>query len=70
MFFALNLPRWERNLRIAIGVAGAIGGCAWWGLSVPGGVAIVSGFGLAATGLIGFCPACALTGRRATDRSR
>ena len=70
MFFALNLPRWERGLRVALGiaVAVAVGGFVLWGLSLRGGVALASGIGLAATGLFGFCPACAMIGRRAIDR--
>lgn len=59
-----NLPGWERALRIMLGLCGA---CAAF-LLMPTGVmmwlAIASGVGFALTGVVGFCPACALLGRR------
>jgi hypothetical protein len=63
MLYVKNLPGWERLLRLGAGLAlaifavMAIGGVAGW----LGGMA---GAGLALTGLVGFCPACALAGRR------
>lgn len=63
MFYVKNVPNWERVLRVvgglALGVAavGAVDGVWGWAL----GIAAVSGL---ASGLFGFCPACALVGRR------
>lgn len=63
MWYVKNVPGWERAVRIAagLGVAGwavsSLGGLLGWG--VAAGAA-----GLAVSGLVGFCPACALAGRR------
>lgn len=69
MIFAKNLPRWERLLRIGLGAAAAayaafhIGGALGW-------VIAVFGLGAALSGIVGFCPACALAGRRLKLRAR
>lgn len=61
--YAKNVPGWERAVRIVaslamVGAAFALVPAPWsWALA---GSAIV--FSL--TGLVGFCPACALVGRR------
>ena len=67
MFYRKNIYRWEQWSRVAIGV-----GMAAWGLLVAGnllgyGVA-AAGAGLAVTGIVGWCPACAMIGRRLKGR--
>lgn len=63
MVYVKNLPVWERSLRIGLGTAVAayallnIDGLLGWAV-------IAAGVGAAITGLFGFCPACALAGRR------
>lgn len=63
MFYAKNVPNGERVVRVLAGAAGAglavafVGGTAGWLLAA--GAA-----GMVASGLFGFCPACALVGRR------
>ena len=70
MFYRKNLPGWERAVRsvggvvmIAYGLLGMPGL-----LSVPGTMAgyLIAGTGAVAvlTGFIGFCPMCAMVGRR------
>ena len=63
MFYVKNVPTWERVLRVAAGVAVV----AWSLLAQDGpwgtGLAL-SAAGIALSGLFGFCPACALVGRR------
>jgi hypothetical protein len=63
-----NLPGWERALRIMLGLSGA---CAAF-LFLPAGammwLAVASGVGFALTGVVGFCPACALVGRRLKEK--
>lgn len=59
-----NLPTWERLLRL---IAAAALGLGAWMLMLTGplrwlGLAIAAM--LAATALAGFCPACAMVGRR------
>ena len=64
MFYQKNLPLWERGVRVmmgpamaAAGLLGLRGGPAGYGLALAG--AMVAG-----TGFIGFCPACAMVGRK------
>jgi len=62
-FFVKNVPGWERVLRIA--VAAAAGSLALLVLPGPWNWLLASSaLGFGATGLMGFCPACALAGRR------
>ncbi|MGH7883847.1 MAG: YgaP family membrane protein [Candidatus Dormibacteraceae bacterium] len=64
MFYQKNLPIWEQLIRIAVGV-GLIG-YAWAG-HLPFLAALiltVTAITLVATGFFGFCPACALLGRK------
>lgn len=64
MFFQKNLPQWERLLRACLGLlVAALGFLAAPDTSMTW-VAYASGALLAITGLIGFCPMCALAGRR------
>lgn len=65
--YVKNVPNGERIVRILVGLAVIIGGLAatvapWnWLLAV-------SGVGLGLSGIFGFCPACALVGRRLQQR--
>jgi hypothetical protein len=69
MLYIKNLPLWERLLRIAAGAAAAAYGLLNMA-GAPGWVVAVIGVGIALTGMVGFCPACALAGRRLEKRSR
>ncbi|MHA6205647.1 YgaP family membrane protein [Dyella soli] len=62
-FFVKNVPGWERATRILLATAAVI----LSGALLPSpwnwiGALTCIGFGL--TGVVGFCPACALAGRR------
>jgi hypothetical protein len=64
MFYRKNLPGWERAVRtiggigmIAVGLIGLSGTTAGYLLAGAGAVAI-------ATGFFGFCPMCAMVGRK------
>ncbi len=67
MIYVKNLPLWERSLRIGAGSIAAayallsVGGVMGW-------VILAGGAGTALTGVFGFCPACALAGRRLEKR--
>ena len=69
MFYVKNLPVLERVIRIGAGSAVAIyavvglGGVLSWTM-------VVTGIGLALTGVIGFCPACAMAGRRLQKQAK
>jgi hypothetical protein len=68
MFYVKNVPTWERVLRVIAGLA-VVG----WSLSALGGqwgtVAALSAAGIVLSGLFGFCPACAMLGRK-LDKAR
>jgi hypothetical protein len=66
-FFLKNVPGWERALRIAAGAAVAAMGAFAGGPWVAAG--IVTGVSLALTGFFGFCPLCAMVGRRLSSKS-
>jgi len=62
-FFVKNVPPAERALRIAISVAGAAAALFW--LAAPWSwLCAASALGFALTGVVGFCPMCAMVGRR------
>jgi hypothetical protein len=62
-----NVPVWERGLRVVAGlaVAGLAFAFAPSALRMWGGVA--AGLTLAVTGLVGYCPMCAMVGRKAVE---
>lgn len=64
-----NLPAWERALRAAGAIALL---AAAWLSGIPAGSAlfwllIAGAATLAITGVLGFCPACAMLGRKPVD---
>jgi Protein of unknown function (DUF2892) len=64
MFYTKNLPLWERVLRVVAGLAMlACGLIGLKGLAV-GYLVAVSGMITLLTGFVGFCPMCALYGRK------
>ncbi len=64
MFYVKNVPNWERAVRIMMGIGLAAAAIAYFG-STPTGWVIGAAAAMAAmTGLLGFCPACAMVGRR------
>jgi hypothetical protein len=69
MLYVKNLPMWERSLRIGVGAAAVayavlnMGGVWVW-------VMMAGGVGAVLTGIFGFCPACALAGRRLGKRTQ
>ena len=64
MFYAKNLPGWERAARVIVGGAACVAAIAYFG-PVPMGWALGGMGAMAAmSGLVGFCPACALAGRK------
>jgi hypothetical protein len=64
MFYVKNVPNWERVLRLIAGViALAFAAINWGTFSMAVGAGIM-GAVLAMTGLVGFCPMCAMVGRR------
>ena len=64
MLYTKNIPAWERSLRILLGLACAAFAVMAWEESKLAVAAAGMGASLAATGLFGFCPGCAMIGRR------
>ena len=66
MFYTKNLPAWERAARVVAGIVMAL--CGFIGPGLAGtavGLIVVAAGGMTLlTGFFGFCPACALAGRR------
>jgi hypothetical protein len=64
MFYRKNLPGWERAVRV-IGGVGMIGyGLIGMSGTMAGYVIAGAGAVAIATGFFGFCPMCAMVGRR------
>ena len=68
MLYRKNLFAWEQMLRIIAGVA-MIGGGLIYLPGWPGYLVAASGGLLAVTGVFGWCPACAMVGRKPVDRT-
>ena len=66
MFYVKNVPNWERILRLIAGVIALGFSVLNWGTSSMAVGVGVMGAVLAMTGLIGFCPMCAMVGRKLT----
>ena len=64
MLFMKNLPTWERALRAGVGAVVLTAGLHFFPASVTGYALAASGTFIALTGFVGFCPMCALVGRR------
>ena len=73
MFYRKNLPGWERAMRavggavmIAYGLFGMPGLLSMPGMSGTAAGYLIAGTGVVAilTGFFGFCPMCAMVGRR------
>ncbi len=63
MLYVKNLPIAERILRLGLG-AGLVVYSLLAGAGPMEWVLLAGGVGVALTGVVGFCPACALAGRR------
>jgi len=68
MLYRKNIYQWEQWSRVLIGGAATV----WGVLFAPAqplgyGVAAV-GLAVAITGIVGWCPACAMVGRRIRER--
>lgn len=63
-YFKTNLPGPERAIRIAMGIM--VAGLAYlYGPSLlMTGIGVAMGIVFAGTGFVGFCPMCAMVGRR------
>ena len=64
MLYVKNVPGWERAIRLLMGVALIAASVAYFGSTMTGWVVGIAGAMAAMSGLLGFCPACAMVGRK------
>ena len=64
MIYLKNLPIWERWARSIFGLSLAIFGATILGNSLVGWASVGIGAVALLTGFIGFCPMCAMVGRK------
>ncbi len=69
MFYLKNLPVWERLVRFVAGLAMIACGVHFYGKSA-GWAFLAVGAVTLVTAVVGFCPGCALAGRRIAARAR
>ncbi|PTB19412.1 DUF2892 domain-containing protein [Trinickia symbiotica] len=69
MFYVKNVPGWERVVRIILGAVGAALSVLFL-KGVLGIVGALAAAGVTISGLVGFCPACAMVGRRLAKQQR
>jgi len=63
MIYVKNVPNWERAIRVLMGIALVTASVAYFGSTTTGWVAGIAGAMAAMSGLLGFCPTCAMVGR-------
>jgi flagellar motor component MotA len=63
MFYVKNVPGWERVVRVVVGLIAVIVGYSVLG-GLWGTILALSAAGIVFSGLVGFCPMCAMVGRR------
>ncbi|MFT3811278.1 MAG: DUF2892 domain-containing protein [Micropepsaceae bacterium] len=61
--FKRNLPAWERRARTIAGLAMVAGGLIAFPADPVGYIIAAAGAGAVLSGLMGYCPACAVMGR-------
>ena len=65
MFYPKNVPNWERVIRIGLGVVLIAIALLQQSFGQIGAIVLIaSGVFVIATGFVGWCPACALVGRK------
>jgi hypothetical protein len=69
MFYRKNVFAWEQIARLVIGAA-TIGGSFYYLGGWPAWLVAATGLYLMLTGIFGFCPACAMIGRKPIDSSK
>lgn len=70
MFYPKNVPNIERGIRIMLGLV-IIGAALIANLALPlAGILIASAVFIMATGFVGWCPACAMVGRKLKNKQQ
>ena len=69
-FLQRNLPAWERAVRLGGGLVLAFASVLWLPGGWPAWAGLAAALMMGLTGLGGFCPACALAGRKTVGKTR
>ena len=64
LYFKQNLPTWERTARIVAGLSIICLAILYATTAWVTWVAVAGGIMLAGSGFVGFCPMCAMVGRK------
>lgn len=64
MFYVKNVPTWERVLRVTVSIYAFYFAYQNWGQSNLAVAVGVVGAIMAMSGLMGYCPMCAMVGRK------
>jgi hypothetical protein len=64
LYFKQNLPTWERTVRIVAGLSIVCFAILYSTMQWMTWIAVAGGIMFAATGFVGFCPMCAMVGRK------
>ena len=64
MLYVKNVPGWERVVRMLMGAGLIAASVTYFGSTATGWAVGAAGAMAAMSGLIGFCPACAMVGRK------
>ncbi len=69
MFYPKNVPNWERIIRVALGVGLVAFALVGENTPVRIGLLLFSAAFVIVTGFVGFCPMCALVGRKIKSKA-
>lgn len=64
MLYVKNVPPVERVIRVLMGIGLLVAAVMWLGANAKGWIVGATGMMAAMSGLIGWCPMCAMVGRK------
>jgi hypothetical protein len=64
MLYVKNVPPVERVIRVLMGIGLLVAAVLWLGANAKGWIVGAMGMMAAMSGLIGWCPMCAMVGRK------
>ena len=64
MLYVKNMPPVERVIRVLIGIGLLVAAVMWLGVNAKGFIVGAMGMMAALSGLVGWCPMCAMVGRK------
>ena len=64
MLYVKNVPPAERVIRVLMGIGLLVAAVMWLGVNAKGFIVGAMGMMAALSGLVGWCPMCAMVGRK------